>query len=164
MDKRIKGFYKKERTLCIGAIILGLVFASQYFFANQVENTYRFLFYTLTGYGIIYIFNYGRKWWFFKEREKNALIDFKQSPKIYSQQENDWITKRRSEYKQYKIILEVSVFIGVLAFIIALTGFNKALIGGTGIGVMMGSGFWLCIELLSEFQCREYEHFVEKHR
>jgi len=164
MDKRIRYFYKKERKLCVGAIILGLAFASQYFFADYVATTYRFLFYTLTGYGVIYIFHYGRKWWFFKEREKHALLDFNQSPKLYSQKENDWITIRRTEYNQYKIILEVSVFLGVIAFIIALTGFNKALIGGTGIGVMMGSGFWLCIELLSEFQCREYEHFVEKYK
>ena len=164
MEKKISAFYKKEKLICLIAVIIGFAFAIQYFFATYVSAEYTYLFYTMTGFGLVYIFHYGYRWLFLNRREKAALSEFKTTPSSFAQNENAWLSKRFIEHKNYKFLLEILVFIGALAFVIALTGFYKTVLGASGVGVMMGAGFWLCFELFSEFQTKEYEHFVEKHR
>lgn len=148
--------------LCLIAFLIGVAFASQYFFVEWVSIQYTYLFYALTAYGLIYIFHYGYRWIFLKKRKKQALLDFKSSQKNYVSGEQEWMSKRAIEHKNSKFALEISVFIGVIAFIIGLAGFYKNVLGATGVGIMLGSGFWFCFELFSEFQCKEYEQFVER--
>ncbi len=156
MHNRVHSFYKSERIICLIMLILGIVFGILYFLADSVTIQYTYFFYTMSGFGLIFIFHYGRRLLFYRKWVKGVSSD--------GSIPNDlpWVEPKIQEVERYRIILQVIFGIGVLMILVGFAGYMKQLVAGTGLAVVFGTGIWFAAELFNELHLKEYKQFLEK--
>jgi len=160
MNNRIHSFYKKELQICKIMMIIGIVFGALYFTAEGVAPQYTYFFYTLVGFGLIYIFNYGYRLIFYRKRFKEISQSDPQSSKYKS--ELEWMEFKIKEVERFRLILQVLLAIGGIMILIGFAGYMKQLVASSGLGLLLGGAIWFAAELFSELHLKEYQQFLEK--
>lgn len=159
MHIRVQSFYTKEIQICIVMLCIGIAFTLLYFFAETVPPQYGYLFYTLLGFGLIFIFNYGYRYIFYKSRvkkiTKNELTPNRKSEIV-------WLEAKIKEVELFRMVLQVILAIGGLMVLIGFGGFMKQLIASCGLGILFGTAIWFGAELFSELHFKEYRQFLDK--
>lgn len=162
MKERIQAFYYKEKLIALIAIVIGIAFGALYFSVGSGAQQYAYFFYTVSGFGLLFIFQFGYQWLFLRRQEKIALNLNDKSVGTLKSTELNWLALQEQQLNKKKKIFEILCFIGVGLFIVGLTGFMKAVLGGSGLGLMLGSACWFAFSLFSDFHLKEYIHFLEK--
>lgn len=143
-------------------MILGLAFALLYVSVDKVEIQYVYFFYTLTGFGLVYLINYALRFNFLNTRLKHIKSNEFDDGIIL--EEMNWIPLRISEVERYRKNLQIIMALGLIMLLVGFAGFYKQLIGSSGLGVLFGSSIWFCFELFSELHLKEYQNYLENRR
>lgn len=159
MHTRTHSFYTREIQICIVMLCIGIAFTVLYYFADDVAAQYTYLFYTLLGYGLIYIFNYGYRYLFYKVRLKKIS---KNELTSNAKNEMEWLEAKIKEVEFFRIILQIILAIGAIMVIVGFAGFMKQLIASCGLGILFGTAIWFGAELFTELHLKEYKQFLEK--
>jgi len=160
MNTRIHSFYKKELQVCKVMMIIGIVFGALYFSAESVAPQYTYFFYTLVGFGLIYIFNYGYRLILYRKRYKEISQSERETAEF--REELEWMEFKIKEVERFRVILQVLLALGAIMVLVGFAGYMKQLIASSGLGLLLGGAIWFAAELFSELHLKEYQQFLEK--